>query len=197
MVRKYRDYELLDRMKSLPSFIYMPEGYHLIAVRGKGSSDRYDDKLYLFRGENFISVMTCTTHSGYYGLLNFFKWNKKGTAIIKFDEVYYNSFQKSDGSEIRHHNGKMTCLRQVKPLKYYRDNNLDKKIDEDGEIYEGNNSTNVHCNSYFHRKGIISWSIGKWSTGCTVVNDLDKYWGVLMLLIDFDERITYTGLKEF
>mgnify|MGYP000459932865 CR=1 FL=1 len=196
-VKSYSSEQLLNRMKSLSSFLYIPKGMHVIVVRSnEDEPDKYDDKLYLFFGEKFISVMSCTSNSGTYGLRNFFKWNKKGTAVIKFDEIYYNSFMKSDGKYVRHHNGKMQCLRQIAPLKYYRDNNYDDKIDEKGVIYEGNNSTNIHANSYVHKKGIRSWLIGKWSTGCVVVNDLTNYYNLLNR-INYNKPITLTGLKEF
>ena len=104
---------------------------------------------------------------------------------------------KSDGNYIRHHNSKLQCLRQIAPLKYYRDNNRNSKIDEKGIIYEGNYSTNVHANSYTRKKGIISWLIGRWSVGCTVVNDLTAYWETLMTVIHYNQPVTYTGLKEF
>lgn len=196
-VKAYTDKQLLDRMKSMPSFLYLPLTYHVIVVRKTTDPEKYNDKLYLFKGKKFIDVMSCTANSGKYGLLNFFKWNTKGTAIIKFDEVYYNSFMKSDGKTVRHHNGKMQCLRQISPLKYYRDSNKDETLDETGDISIGNNSTNVHANSYTQKKGIVSWSIGRWGTGCTVVNDLTKYYEVLMAKIPFNEPVTYTGLKEW
>lgn len=196
-VKNYTDKQLIDRMKSLDSFLYVPKTPHVIVVRSdEDEPDKYDDKLYLFRGETFIAVMSCTSNSGTYGLLNFPKWNSKGTAVIKFDEIYYNSFMKSDGKHVRHHNGKMQCLRQIAPLKYYRDNNKNNKIDEVGNIYEENNATNVHANSYVHKKGIISWTIGKWGTGCTVVNNLTMYYDVLLTKIHYNQPVTYTGLKE-
>lgn len=197
-VRNYTDKQLLDRMKSLPSFKYLPTGMHIIAVRSEEDApDRYDDKLYLFDCDVCISVMSCTTNSGVYGLKNFSKWNRKGTAVVKSDEVYYDVFEKSDGVKVRHHNGKVDCLRQVGTMKYYRDNNIDDKIDEKGNIYEGNYSTNVHPNSYKYTRGILSWLIGRWGTGCLVVNDLTKYFNVLLKRIPFKKKVTYTLLKEF
>lgn len=197
-VRNYTDKELIDRMKSLDSFLYVPKGLHVIVVRStENAPDSYDDKLYLFIGEKCISVMSCTSNTGLYGLKNFKRFNPKGAAIIKFDEVYYNSFMKSDGKKVRHHNGKMQCLRQIAPLKYYRDGDGDDCAEEEGQIYEGNYSTNVHANSYTQKKGIISWLIGRWSVGCTVVNDLTKYWDVLIKKAVYNEAITYTGLREF
>lgn len=82
-------------------------------------------------------------------------------------------------------------------VKNYTDNNKNNKIDESGTIYEGNYATNVHPNSYTKKKGIVSWFIGRWSVGCTVVNDLFKYWNVLLKNIHYNEPVTYTGLKEW
>ena len=104
-VKNYTDRQLISQMRSLKSFQNIPNDIHIIAVRSnEDTPDKYDDKLYLFRGEICIGVTSCTTNSGLYGLRNFFKWNSKGTAVIKSDEVYYNAFQKSDGIRVRHHN---------------------------------------------------------------------------------------------
>lgn len=197
-VKNYTDQQLIDRMKSLPSFRYVPDGHHIIAVRSQEDiPDTYDDKLYLFKGDKCLAVMTCTTNSGTYGLKNFMKWNRKGTAVIKSNEVYYDVFQKSDGIKVRHHKDKMECLRQMGNMKYYRDGNRNNKIDETGQIYEGNYATNVHCNSYTRRKGILSWLIGRFGVGCIVVNNLTMYYTGLLRPIPFYKRITFTLLKEF
>jgi len=197
-VKSYKDADLINRMKSLPSFKYIPTGrYHIIAVRSQEDEpDKYDDKLYLFNGTDFVDVMSCTTNSGVYGLKNFHKWNKKGTAVVKSDEIYYNVFMKSDGKRVRHHNGKVQGLRQIGFMKYYRDNNRDNKIDETGKVYEANYNTNVHPNSYKHRTGLWSWLIGRWGTGCLVINHLTKYWKMIKT-IPYNTPVTYTLLKEF
>lgn len=184
-------------MKSLSSFIGIPVGFHIIAVRSnEDTPDVYDDKLYLFFKSTFIMVMTCTTNSGIYGLRNFHRWNKKGAAVIKADEIYYYAFEKSDGKKVRHHNGKMECLRQIRELLYYRDNNKNDKAEGIGPVYKGNFSTNIHANSYKHRTGILSWLIGRWSTGCIVVNNLQKYYQMLSA-IPLKHKVTLTVLKEF
>jgi len=196
-VKQYTDKQLLDRMKSLGSFTHVPSGHHIIAVRSnEDAPDKYDDKFYHFIGKRCISVMSGTTNSGLYGLRKFYKWNRLGTAVIKFDEIYYNTYVKSDGKYVRHHNGKVQCLRQIAPMKYYRDNNYDNKIDETGRIYIGNYSTNIHPNSYNYFDGMRSWFIGKWGTGCNVINDLTKYWQMINI-IPYNEPITFTGLKEW
>jgi hypothetical protein len=196
-VKAYTDKQLIDRMKSLPEFTYVPDGYHIITVRSnEDAPDVYDDKLYLFSGKTFIMVMSCTTNSGTYGLRNFRKWNKLGTAVIKSNQICYDSFMKSDGFKVRHHNGKMRCLRLMKDILYYRDGNGDDKIDEVGKIYKANYATNLHTNSYKTLIGIITWLIGRWGTGCIVANMIDKYYNMLDL-IPYNTPVTVTILKEF
>lgn len=196
-VKNYTNDDLIGRMKTLPSFMYVPKGLHKIVVRSKEDEpDKYDDKAYLFLGKRSLMVLPCTTHAGLKALKNPFRYNKKGIAVVKSDEIYYNALMKSDGKYVRHHNGKMKCLRQIAPMKYYRDGNSNDKIDETGEIYEGNYSTNVHANSYNSKSGIVSRLIGAWSYGCVVINDLTKYYQMLEL-IPYNQPITLTVLKEF
>ncbi len=197
LVRNYSDNDLIDRMRSLSSFKYVPSGIHLIAVRAnEPGTGIYCDKIYVFEEEKGISVMPCTTKSGRWGLINFWKYNRDGVAVIKDDEIYYDTYKKSNGITVRHHNNKVQCLRQIKDMLYYRDGNQNDIVEEQGEIYEGNYSTNIHPNSYNQKRGILSWFIGKWSLGCIVINDLSKYWNMLNL-IDDGEPITLTVLKEF
>ena len=196
-VKAYSDKQLLDRMKSLKDFVFMPPGYHIITIRSNENSVKgYRHKLYLFYRETFVMVMPCTTNSGIYGLKNFKKWNKLGAAVIKSNQICYDAFMKSDGFKTRHHNGKMQCLRLMKKIWYYRDGNMDDKIDETGNLYKANYATNLHANSYNFFTGIRSWFIGKWSTGCIVVNDLTKYYKMLKK-IPYNTLVTVTILKEF
>lgn len=196
-VRGYTTDELLCRVQGLPSFKRIPKGYWIIGVRSKEDTyDVFDDKFYLFKGRKFVLVSPGTTNSGAKGMLSFSKWNKKGVAVIKSDEVYYNVYEKSDGKLIRHHNGKMQCLRQIKPMLYYRDGDKNKTIDEVGKITEANNSTNLHANSYKHKVGIRSWLIGGWGTGCNVWNNLTKYY-MMLKRIPLRQQVTFALLKEF
>lgn len=196
-VKSYTDVDLINRMMALPSFKYVPKGDHIISVRSKEDTPGvYDDKDYHFVNQTCVAVMPCTTNTGTYGLRNFRRWNKRGAAVVKADEIYYNAFMKSDGKRVRHHNNKQQCLRQIGFMKYYRDNNMDDKVDETGKIYEANYSTNIHCNSYKYKTGIRSWFIRGWSTGCNVINNLTKYWEMINR-IPYDTPVTYTLLKEF
>lgn len=189
-VRNYTTEKILKYVKSLPSYKKVPSGYWLVAIRSNEDTlDVYDDKLYVFKGQKSIDVMSCTTNSGAYGLKNFFKWNVNGTAVIKSGEWYYDVYQKGL------HKGRMTALRQVGDMIYYRDGNKDNKIDETGKLEIGNNNTNLHCNDYNFKKGIKSWFIGGWSVGCIVVNDLTKYYN-LMDLVGYN-KVSICLIKEF
>lgn len=197
MVRNYTDKELLDRVQELDSFDCLPGGYWIIGVRSQADRyNEYDDKFYLFFGDKFVTMLTGTTHSGGYGLRNFLKWNKYGTAHIKSDEWYYNVYMKSDGQAIRHHNSRLPCLRQVRPFKYYRDGNKDRKVDEVGSIRSGIIAANFHPNSYSTVPQALAMYINGWSTACQVTNDVEKYYAMLDILPN-GTPITYCLIKEF
>ena len=196
-IKNYTNQELLDRVSSLQSFKEYPKGYWNVIIRAKDYKyNKFNDKNYLFYGERFIMVTSATSHSGSYGMMNFMKWNKKGFAVIKSDEIYYDVYEKSDGKRIRHHNGKMECLRQVGDVKYYRDGIADKVVDEYGKLYTGNISANYHCNSYTQKTGVISWLINGWSTACQCLNNLTDYYTILGL-IPLRHKVTHCILKEF
>ena len=93
-VRAYTDKELLDKIKTVDGYTHTPKGYYMIFVRSnEDAANKFDDKVYLFKGHKFIDVTSCTTNSGTYGLLNFSKWNKKGTALLKSNQAYYNCWK--------------------------------------------------------------------------------------------------------
>ena len=189
-VKKYRDVDLLKRVSEIDGFTRYPVGYWIIAVRSQEDTyNKFDDKIYIFKGERFVSVMSGTTNTGGYGLKNFAKWNSKGAAIIKSDEWYYGVYQKGL------HRGRMTALRQVGNMKYYRDGNGDNRVDEKGKLTVKNNYTNFHCNDYSMKKGIKSWTIGGWSVGCITINDITKYYDFIGSL--GSEKVSLCLIKEF
>ncbi len=72
MVRAYTDKELLQRVKELDSFKDIPSGYWLLGVRSsEDEPNRFDDKIYLFKGEQFVDVTSCTTNPGTTVLRNY------------------------------------------------------------------------------------------------------------------------------
>lgn len=176
MVRNYSDTELLEGVKKAQGYTYMPQ-YLIVCVRSKADiPNTFDDKGYLFIDGKFKQVFTCTTHAGTPSLLGGFKKSgKKGSAIIKSGYIYYDAYQKSDGKNVRHHNGKMPCLRQVKAILYHRDGDLDNKAEEIGETEFANNSTNIHFNSYDLKTKVIKTLVGGWSEGCIVLNKSNEY----------------------
>jgi hypothetical protein len=72
MVRSYTSKQLLDKVKTLKSFVVIPSGYWILGVQSNEDAyDRFDDKFYLFKGEDFIMVTTGTTNAGSDGQQNF------------------------------------------------------------------------------------------------------------------------------
>lgn len=191
----YTDKDILDRVKSLPSFKGIPNDYWLVAVRNKEDLyNQMDDYVFLYKGEEFITRSSCTTNPGGPALLGGWKkYTKTGAAVIKADEIYYGVYKYGL------HNGKMPALRQCGKMKYYRDMNNDKKVDETGKIEEAIFYTNFHFNSYkiFDRiKNTINNFIGEWSYGCIVLNEEDKYEKIIGLTKN-QPSVTFCLLKEF
>jgi hypothetical protein len=190
-VRNYTDAELIHQAKSIKGFKSIPKGLWLIFIRSnEDEPNRFDDKVYIMQNEKSISVSSCTTNSGTYGLLNFKKWNQKGTAIIKFDEWYYDTYKYGL------HKGKMPALRQVKPMKYFRDGNKNLKSEENGQIHTEIAYTNIHFNSYTNRTKLLTWLIGEWSVGCMVLNDGDFYYNTLIRLFKNEPFVSVCCIRE-
>jgi hypothetical protein len=202
MVKNYTDQQILDRIKSLPSYdpVRGIPSNTIVEIRStEDTPNIFDDKMYPYKDGTNWFVTSCTTNPGGPVLKGGWrKYNSKGAAVLKADEIYYDAYRKSDGKTIRHHNGRMPCLRQVKPMKYYRDGNNDGKTDAIGSIEVANNSTNIHFNSYsvFDKiKNSVTSVIGWWSAGCQVLNVEEDY-ERLYNLYD-DKPITLILLNEF
>jgi hypothetical protein len=159
MVRKYEDKELLDRVKSLVNYQYIPHDYWAIAVRSNEDiTDEFDDKIYLYRGEQFVMVTSCTTNKGL-----------KGTAVMKADVWNYDAYKYGL------HKQKMKALRQVKGIPYYRDRDFDGKTDASGTEYRDIIYMNIHGATYNEGSKKITQKIGGWSEGCIVLNRNEDY----------------------
>lgn len=189
-VRRYTDNELLERVKSLPSFTSIPEDYWIIGVQSlEDAYNVYDDKFYLYKGEEFIMTTTGTTNSGEKGIKNFDDYGRIGVAVIKTDEWYYNLW--SYGL----HRGKMRSLKQVNKIKFYRDSDKDEKVEEQGELFEEIIGINFHTMHYYMdyvRKTVING----WSEGCQVINDTRDYHKIIDLT-EKQDFVSYVLLKEF
>lgn len=174
-VRSYTDKELLDRVKNLPNFRKIPKQRWILGVRSNEDIyNCFDDKFYEFEGEKFIRVLTGTTNAGA-GFIKkgFLKYNKKGVAVLKADEWYYNVWTYGL------HRGKMKALLQRGiRVKVYRDGNKNERSEEFGEYEKGWFGINYHTNTYdfsLANLKIVKWAIGYWSAGCQVINDRKKY----------------------
>jgi len=191
-VRSYTNEELLNKVKSLPSFIKIPGGVWILGIRSnEDSPDEFDDKFYVFKDEEFVTVLSGSTNPGTYGLLNFLKWDKRGTAVIKADEWYYSVWERGL------HNDKMEALRQVGEFKVIRDNNKNKKSgDNTSWTLESNKGLNFHTVSYDSTAKIVRTLIGQWNTGCQTPNDTEAYYK-LMRETRPQKRFTYCLLDEF
>lgn len=192
MVRNYTDKQLLDRVKSLNGFTHIPY-YLLIGVRSQEDTfNVFDDKFYFYVNGQFFCTTTGTTNAGAYSLLGGWKKaNPYGAAIIKSDEMYYDVYQYGL------HKGKMPALRQVKPMKYYRDGNNDKKVDEAGNVYSEIAYTNFHFNNYDIKSKIKATLVGGWSEGCLVCNDSVGYNRIIDEVKKSGKTVTLALLKEF
>ena len=190
-VKNYNDKQILDRVKSLKSFKGIPQGYWIVGVRSnEDAPNKYDDKFYLFNGEQFVKVVTGTTNPGTPILQGgFLKYNKVGAAVVKADEWYYDVWK------FGLHQGKMPALRQIGNFIVYRDGDKDGKSEEIGVPITGSGyGINFHTCSYLEK--VVGENIGGWSAGCQVVNNTEQYY-MIINLIKNQNRITYCLLNEF
>lgn len=139
------------------------------AATGKKVTNVFDDNLTLsFKDENgvwqFYSWMN-TTDPGKKSML---EWKKMG---ITGGCARLVAGQYRGSHTIGLHQGKYQALKQQKPVKVYRDSDLDLEYDED-KITEGIYGINIH------KAGQDSTWINDWSAGCQVfkrVKDFDVF----------------------
>lgn len=190
-VRSYTDRELLDRCSELNSFEGFPNNYWFLFVRSnEDNPDVFDDKVYMFHNENFISVTSCTTNAGLKGLLNYQRYNPKGTFVAKSDIWNYNLW------EYGLHRGKMPALRQKNKIFGYRDSNRNNKAEEIGNIVSGYYGINFHTVDYSLRPSFWRRLIGGWSVGCFVLNQVSDYLYFLKK-VKYQKSISMCLIKEF
>lgn len=172
-VRKYTTQQLLDRVRLVKKFQIIPRGYWLCVVRSNEDAMTFDDKVYLFKGSQFILVTSCTSNKG-----------NKGTAVLLADNWSYDCYQPSNGKTIRHHQGKMPCLRQVASIDYQRDFTKDGKTNPTTVIMRNIIHCNFHASDYNLNSTVVKVNIGGWSEGCIVANRLKDYRRILATIPD-------------
>lgn len=180
-VKSYTDAQLLKRVQEIPGFKYIPVGIWGIFVRStEDANNVFDDKVYLFEGENFLATSSCTTNKG-----------NSGTAVMRANQWCY------DTHEFGLHKGKMEALRQVKGIEYYRDLDKDGRTDESGTIYKDIIYMNIHGSTYNKGSKQVATRIGEWSHGCLVCNDNDFYENKLIKPLKVQKKFSFCLLKEF
>jgi hypothetical protein len=189
MVRTFTDQELIAKLQSLPSFKGWPSGFIDLWVRSSADLfNLFDDKAYLFDCRSgqpvFKTVRVGTTNAGSYGLEHFSDYNVKGCAVLKSDEIVYDSH--------RHglHHGKEAYVQQ-KPFPYYRDANRNERAEEIGVLYMDIIGANDH------RAGQHSTVINNWSTACMVTADESDYIDDFLDVTNKIPTISLAILKEW
>jgi hypothetical protein len=191
MVRTYNDKQLLDKVKTLPNFKSIPSEHWILGVRSnEDNPNSFDDKFYLFKGEEFVWMTSGTTNPGTPTLKQFEKVNKNGAAILKADTWYYNVWK------FGKHQGKVDALLQLgASVQVYRDIDKDDSSEEQGKCESGYFGINFHPNTYDLSKP-SGTSIGWWSAGCQVVNNVTKYKEFIKLCKP-QKNVSYCLIQEF
>ena len=150
------------------------KGYdvNIVGVRNSETNGRvtnaFDDCMtisYKVEGEWKFHCFPCTTDPGTHWVENIL--NDRGVAILK-------PGQYRGSHKLRLHQGKYLALGQKKPMKLYRDANLDGKYDLIEEsVREELIGINIHRAT--SRAGGKSSRIDKWSAGCQVIADNDDW----------------------
>lgn len=191
MVRNYTTAQLLEKVREIDGFKGYPQEYWLLGVRSnEDTANRFDDKFYLFLGEQFILVTSGTTNPGTPTLMQFEKVNKKGAAVLNADKWYYNVWH------FGKHQGKVDALLQLgAPVEVYRDIDKDDDSEEQGVLDRGYFGINFHPNTYkpsAQKTNVIGW----WSAGCQVVNDLNTYKRIITMCKP-QKVVSYCLINEF
>ncbi len=187
-VKGYTDSQIIERVKSLADFKYIPDNYWLIGVRSNEDAFNIsDDKFYLFKGEQFILTSPSTTNAGI-DLLS--PSNPRGEAVVEADHIFYDCWER------KLHRQKVLAYCQRLPLPIHRDNNRNKKTEELGKAVWEICGINNHPMSYIFGSEAVREIIGKWSLGCqcwAIRKAFDRY----MKLTEGQKYLTYALLNEW
>lgn len=192
-VRIYTDSQILDRIQKLDTFKILPKDYYIVGIRSnEDETDKFDDKFYIFRDKDFVTMTTGTTNPGKPILAGgFLKYNKEGAAVVKSDSWYYNIWTYGM------HLGKMPALLQTGgPITVFRDGDKDGKAEEEGKAQSGYFGINFHAATWDANFKGIQENIGGWSAGCQVVNDKQKHLQIINMLKK-QPKVSYVLLKEW
>ena len=149
--------EIIKEVLHKKGYGYFEEELNIIGVRSSNDiANSFDDWIYLIQeGGEEVKIYPVTTDPGKYWLEN--PMNVEGTAILvpgQYEGAY----------TIGLHRGKYEALRQSRPVKVWRDNTKDTKLDKEGKIYEGMFGINIHRSNATSQSRVVE----KWSAGCQV-----------------------------
>ena len=178
---------------------YNNKGYdvNIVGVRNNKTKGRvtnaFDDHItisYKIDGEWYFECFKCTTDPGSHWVKNIMR--EDGVAILK-------PGQYRGSHKLRLHQGKYMALGQQKPVKVYRDNNLDNKYDlNESSLEEGVFGINIHRAT--GRTGGTSTRVDKWSAGCQVIannNDWHEFLDICQTAREiWGNSFTYTLIES-
>ena len=171
--------EQIENTMKAKGYKYFTSGdynLNIIGVRNSETAGRvtnaFDDCMtlsYKIDNEWKFHCFKCTTDPGTHFVENIL--NERGVAILK-------PGQYRGSHKIRKHQGRYDALGQQRPMKIYRDANLDGKYDLIEEsVREELIGINIHRATA--KSGGKSVRVDKWSAGCQVIASNDD-WAVFM-----------------
>lgn len=191
-VRQFTDKELLDKVKAIGGKIPNKGKYLIIGVQSlENESNVFDDKFYVFDGNQFVMTSSGTTNVGITALKHFKNYGLTGAAVWRTNQFIEDCFIPG------YHKGRMKALRQNKPIEYYRDSDLDNIAEEQGELHKGIIYANMHGIDYDPFSNKIGTNINGWSFGCQVWNRMGDYRQMIKATWDRNKTVDYALLKEW
>jgi len=179
-VKNYTDEQLLARVKSLSTYKNIPADMWLLFVRSnEDANDVFDDKVYIWIGQEFQFVTSCTTNKG-----------NKGTAVMEADRWNYDAYAYGL------HRGKMEALRQVAKVPYRRDYTNDGRTNPTTRLMDDIIFMNIHGATYNKGSKHVATKIGGWSEGCLVLNNNPDYERMVKMAKDY-ARVSICLINEF
>lgn len=191
--------DIVARMQELGHVVFKgQDNINIIGIRAKvGRPNYFDDRIMVIEERHWQGVKEpawsardwpATTDPGLHWLHE--PMNVKGTAILVPGQ-YRGAWV------MGLHRGKYEALVQDKPVKVWRDRDLDDELDMDGQIDEGLFGINIHRASDAHP----SPTVDKWSAGCQVFQSPVDFAEFMMIVnrsaMKFGRRFTYTLLDEW
>jgi hypothetical protein len=184
---------LLDHVAGLGHRVFENGLYNLniIGIRTAATDpNQFDDRICVVYKDSddvwITKTWEATTDPGLFWLNHPMKVS--GTAILV-------PGQYRGSHKIAKHQGRYDALCQRKPVKVYRDRNMDDVLDMDPEtIEEGCFGINIH------RAGVASTQVDKWSAGCQVFarrSDFEDFMSLCRKAADtWGDSFTYTLIPD-